>query len=236
MEVLRGDASHKYLGKKICGDLHERAATDVNARIAASWAKWAQHRQTLVNQNISLKLRLRLFASVISPTATYGLHCATLSRAQGQKLDTTMRKMLRTVVGWRRSSDEEWAQTMRRMRVRLERGMRVFRITPWSEAIQRQQHRFAVRLAGGPMLSWARRALLWHPPDADCGRVVPTRFPGRPTRRWDDSLRSFCAPPAGVHWLDLVAQTSEDDFVETCCTSDVICVASSFCFCFKTYL
>jgi hypothetical protein len=73
VEVLLGEKTHKYLGKTLVGRSADRARAAVNGRVTAAWGKWHQHKKTLVNQKIPLKLRLKLFSAVVCPAATYSL-------------------------------------------------------------------------------------------------------------------------------------------------------------------
>ena len=49
------------------------------------------------------------------------------------KMDVTQRRMLRKIVGWIRFDDEDWEVTGRRMKARLEAGLRQYPIKTWSE-------------------------------------------------------------------------------------------------------
>jgi sorting nexin-29 len=73
VEVLRGGATHKYLGRKFPGDLHTRAQVALDSRLQMPWSKYAQLKPSLTNRHVNLRLRLRLFDTVVSPTVLYGL-------------------------------------------------------------------------------------------------------------------------------------------------------------------
>ena len=99
IEVVHGQ-EHKYLGKKLPGDLSRtRANVDVKHRTHIAWRKFNQHRETLLNRHVSLKLRLKFFDSIISPAILFGLATAPLSAAQLFQLDIVRRRMLRSIVG-----------------------------------------------------------------------------------------------------------------------------------------
>ena len=57
------------------------------------------HKAELTNKKYSLKCRLRLFDSVVTPTVLYGCSSWTFSVAMNQKLQTTQRRMLRMILG-----------------------------------------------------------------------------------------------------------------------------------------
>ena len=73
VEIIQASESHKYLGRFLSGEVVFREKTEVNHRIQCAWYKFSQHSSTLCNRNISIKLRLKLFDSVITPTILFGL-------------------------------------------------------------------------------------------------------------------------------------------------------------------
>ena len=61
IEVLHGEQNHKYLGKKLSGDLRKRAMVELQHRSQIAWMKFNEHGDTLLNRHVSLRLRLKLF-------------------------------------------------------------------------------------------------------------------------------------------------------------------------------
>jgi endonuclease/exonuclease/phosphatase family metal-dependent hydrolase len=211
VQVLTDGETHKYLGKALAGNARERSDADLRHRVCCAWAKWGQHRQALVNKKISLKLRLQLFSSVVTPSALYALQCSTLSRAQLQHLDAIQRRMLRNIVGWRRKVDEPWADTMRLMKRRLELALTMHPVERWSDSVLRLKHRLAVRVASGPANAWARQVAQWEPQQVVNETTVPVRFPGRPKARWNDCFSTTVG--SNEHWLSAISGISEDTFL-----------------------
>ena len=67
VEVLHPTESTKYLGRALTfNDYHER---QINHRVAAGWAKFAMRQRELCDRRIAFEKRLRLFSSVVTPTA-----------------------------------------------------------------------------------------------------------------------------------------------------------------------
>ena len=91
--------NHKYLGKKLSGDPRKRAMVDIQHRSQIAWMKFNEHRDTLLNRHVSLRLRLKLFDSVITPTIVFGLMTCPLTSHQLQKLEVVRNRMLRSIVG-----------------------------------------------------------------------------------------------------------------------------------------
>ena len=119
LKVTSGMDTHKYLGRTLPANLRDRTATELGQRIRRAWQQFHEHRHALTDQNVSVRLRLKLFQSVITPTLFFGLACLPLTKQQLGSLDVSQNKMLRLIVGWRRVDGEEWADTMRRMRDRV---------------------------------------------------------------------------------------------------------------------
>ena len=77
------------------------------------------HLSTLLDHNVSLHLRMKYFDACVGPALLFGMAVLPLSRFQIQKMDILQRKMLRRIVGWRRSEGEDRNITMSRMNGRL---------------------------------------------------------------------------------------------------------------------
>ena len=108
IEVLHGEQIHKYLGKKLPGDLRKRAMVDIQHRSQIAWMKFNEHKDTLLNRHVSLRLRLKLFDSVMTPTIVFGLTTCPLTSNQLQKLEVVRNRMLRSIVGWAPLVDNDW--------------------------------------------------------------------------------------------------------------------------------
>ena len=72
VEVLSPGASHKYLGRLLSGDLAARSRTEIAHRVKAAWFKFHQHRRWLLNRNIPIHRRLKLFEAVVTPSILFG--------------------------------------------------------------------------------------------------------------------------------------------------------------------
>ena len=119
LEVVKCNGSHKYLGRMFSGDLRKRGQCNLEHRLSCAWMKFHHLAATLVNRNIPVRLRLRLFDTVVTPVALYSLSTTPLTATQLEKHDVTQRKMLRKIVGWVRSTDETWAETGHRSTIWL---------------------------------------------------------------------------------------------------------------------
>jgi len=132
LEVLCSSTAHRYLGRHVCGSAASRGEVELKHRIAAGWARFHQHRQVLLNRDVSIRLRLKLFDATVSPTVLYGMSVLPLTQSQYTRLDAVQRRMLRNIVGWVRLDEEPWADTMRRMKGRVERALRQHDVRSWT--------------------------------------------------------------------------------------------------------
>ena len=64
---------------------------------------------------LRIKLRFKLFESVVSPSLLYGLTTAPLTQVDYGTVDAAQRKMLRSVVGHVPCRNDDWADMHRRM-------------------------------------------------------------------------------------------------------------------------
>ena len=104
VEVLHDACTHKYLGRILTGNLFTRVAGRLNLNLPIVYGclgqKFHKHRETLINKHVSLKLRLKYFNAMISPTILFGLSLLPLTKLHFHKLNVVQRRMLRSIVGW----------------------------------------------------------------------------------------------------------------------------------------
>ena len=189
VEVLRKGDTHKYLGKRMSGDLRLRGQSNLSHRKACGWAKFHSLHGVLTNRNIPVKLRLELFDAVVSPTVLYSLSTTPLTVTQLEDLDVMQRKMLRRIAGWVRLDDEGWDVTGHRMKARLQNALCARPVNPWSQTRHENRERLLQKLDGqhGTGLGilshvWIPTAALNTSPDG----CVPRRPQARPRTRWTD--------------------------------------------------
>ena len=64
-------------------DPHE---VELQHRIKKAWAKYAVYKEELTNKNVPLKLRMRLFNAVVTPTMLYGCSSWVLTAGREKKM------------------------------------------------------------------------------------------------------------------------------------------------------
>jgi len=101
-------------------------------------------------------------------------------------MDVTQRRLLRKIVGWIRFDDEDWEVTGRRMKARLEAGLRQYPIKTWSERRANLVQKLLDKIANAPDDDLRKTAFNWNP--SVIGEYFdgshPYRAPGRPRQRW----------------------------------------------------
>ena len=185
--VLGPDDSHKYLGRKMSGDMRGRGKVELAHRVQIAWMRFHKHRDILLDRNLNIRSRLRFFQSVISTTVLYGLSACALTGKQMESLDVVQRKMFRRMAGWSRVHGEEWSDTMRRMGVKVGNALRLHPVEDWSRQLLRRQFRMVCRLQQRSH-EWAMRLSHWKP---ELTSAAAHRTQGRPPTRWDDRLNAF---------------------------------------------
>ena len=93
INVVRSSDYHTYFGHRFPGDLKNRGRAMLANRLRCAWAKFNAFRAALTNKHVDFDLRARLFDSIVTPTALYGLSTAPLTANDVEKLASTQRHM-----------------------------------------------------------------------------------------------------------------------------------------------
>lgn len=216
--------SHRYLGRSMAGNLFNRTAVKIKHRLQAGWYKFSRHSKTLTNRNISIKLRLKLFDSVVTPTILFGLTALPLHQSHLDKINVTQRKMLRKIAGWVRLPNEPWETTMKRMTDRVTNALQQWPIKKWGARIHEARWKHVSRLKTMSPTSLQMLSSKWTPPE-NIDRTIqcrPYRNVGRPNLRWDDQINNFCRSNCDCTWQDMTVDQASNlinDYVEFCDTS-----------------
>ena len=128
-----------------------------------AWMKLNQHRETLLNRHVSLKLRLKFFDSIISLASLFGLATVPLLATRLSKLDFVRRRMLRSIVGWVPVVNGDWHDAMSKMHQRLENAYRIYPKKTWPERIQRGKFRSAATKIACKENHWPVLCSRWQP-------------------------------------------------------------------------
>lgn len=121
--IVSADKAHRYLGRMLNLGGECRSEFEMQNRRKQVWGAFHKHRKNLLNHNLSLTQRLKLFNVCCTSSALFGVGVLPMTTKQRGTLMIIQRKMLRSIVGWRRIADEDWEVTMRRMKRRVELAM-----------------------------------------------------------------------------------------------------------------
>ena len=189
VELVAGSRTHKYLGRAWSGNLRARGAAALGHRISCAWMKFRSVQSTLLNRHVSVKLRLKLFNTAVTPAALYSLETCPLTQHQLEQLDVTQRKTMRNIVGWAHVEDDSWEDAGRRMKERLENALRQHPIASWSDTTWKRKRKLQCRVTSSDAPKVTKMAFEWSPPScAARNGTRPGRHRGHPRQRWHDGL------------------------------------------------
>ena len=159
--------SFKYLGSCIAdsGDMD----AEVSHRIQAAWNNWRKTSGVLCDRRFNVKLKGKVYKSVVRPAMLYSCETWPMKRAQERRMEVAEMRMLRWMCGVTKRD---------RIRNNLIRG--TVKVTEVSKKLQERR------------LQWFGHVMR-RGDDFPCKRVmnmeVPgTRRRGRPRMRWRDSV------------------------------------------------
>lgn len=96
-EPLNIVESFTYLGSTMTSD--GKCSKDVQHRIQAGWLKWRSLSGVLCDRKIPIKLKGKIYNTVVKPVMLYGSECWTRLKSDTQKLSVAENRMLRWAGG-----------------------------------------------------------------------------------------------------------------------------------------
>ena len=85
--------SFKYLGSMFTSEGGSQA--DVNNRIRIGWMKWKEVSGVMCDRKMPVKLKDKVFKTIIRPAMTYGSECWAVKKKDENKLNSAEMRMLR---------------------------------------------------------------------------------------------------------------------------------------------
>ena len=169
-EPLPSVNSFKYLGSVIDGS--GGCGNDVDGRIKVAWSRWRDLSGVICDKKVPVKLKRKLYKTVVRPAMVYGSECWALRKQDEQRLHTTEMKMLR------------WSQgKTRNDRIKNETIRGNAKVTPINSVLTQKR------------LSWyghvMRRDETHITKSTLRTTVTGTRPRGRPKMRGLDKLKSY---------------------------------------------
>ena len=193
LEIIGPTGCETYLGRKICfADFQQ---TELDSRIRAAWAAFFKYKAVFTSKAHSFATKAKLFEAAVTPVLLHGCSSWTLTEQMQHSLTTTWRRMLRAMLGARRTPDEEWVSFLKRSTHLAENRFVEFGYLPWTIACRQRKWRFAAKTAQASDARWSKRLLDWKP----FFRCTPRRSIGRPHARWHDCFVRI----VGGDWLNI---------------------------------
>lgn len=195
VRILHDDQCHRYLREQVNLSIESRVSFELRCRLRQGWDIFHKHRSTLLNRDISLQRRLKLFDTYVIPYIyiLFGLCILSMTKDNLRKLDIIQRKILRYINGGRRLHGQSWKSIMSRMTSRLEVGHYLHYCQSWSICFARAQWKYIIHLLEPYTLLWTRQLLKFNfdPQDDQKRPYQSSRRRGYPRRRWDDYIKDF---------------------------------------------
>ena len=182
VEVLGVDATTMYLGRSL--SLTSTHEAELENRIKKAWSKFGIYREELTQKAIPLRLRLKLFHAVVTPTLLYGCSAWVLKAEQEQRIRRIQMRMMRMIMGRsrHRAQDgqdvESWADWVKRVTSEAKDIMKAHRVPDWVKLGQLSQEKWKNRLESLEAENWAKQVYEWMP--------IGFRRKARPLKRWGD--------------------------------------------------
>ena len=168
-EELKQMKSFKYLESLI----NNKGGCDkeVQARVSASWMKWREVKTVLNDKRMPMRLKAKIYATMVRPVMTYGSECWGLKKKDERKLNTTEMRMLRMMLGVSLRDKLKNEEVRRRTTV----------TTSVVTIVERSKLRWYGHLLRKNEEEVVRQA--WEEP------IKGKRSRGRQLKRWKDKLR-----------------------------------------------
>ena len=102
-EIQLGDdklnkvTTFKYLGSIF--DSNGGSERDINNRVRLAWMKWKQLTGVLCDKKVPIKLKDKVYKTVIKPTMTYGAECCAVRKIDENRLHVAEMRLLRWIRG-----------------------------------------------------------------------------------------------------------------------------------------
>jgi hypothetical protein len=221
VEVLHADTHLVLLGTVL--SLDDTSRHEVTNRIAAGWRMFWSMKPLLLNQNVSINRRLRLFNTTVGSCVTWCCESWTPRQDELRKLESARRSMLRKIVGGRRGPQEEWVDWIIRATHKALDWSKRAGVKDWRISHFERKWAWAGHVARKPADTWLYRVTTWR--DSAWQRMCEElghERERRPSRRrymkWEDVLRRYCMDGNLRQWTE-IAQEREtwrslaDDFI-----------------------
>ena len=95
--LLVGQWTFKYLGSIFAAE--GGAEADCKNIVRLSWNKWRETTGVICDKKVTVKLKVKIYQTVIKPTMLYGAECWAMRKKEEHLLNMTEMRMLRWIQG-----------------------------------------------------------------------------------------------------------------------------------------
>lgn len=167
-----------YLGQIISP--HDLTTKELDRRIGNGWKQYWNLKEVMKNKEMSMTIKRKLFDTCILPVLTYGCQTWALNKSHYKKLEICQNAMERSMMG-KRLSDKV-------RNIDIKKCTKTKDITT---TIKKLKWKWAGHTIRGRE-KWSKAIMYWFTRDKKRKR-------GRPTRRWEDEIKSA----AGGCWTTI---------------------------------
>ena len=96
-EELKNVTTFKYIGSMF--DAEGGSTTDCKNRVRLAWNKWREITGVTCDKKVPVKLKHKIYKTVIKHTMTYGAECWTMKKKDDMMMNKTEMRMLRWIQG-----------------------------------------------------------------------------------------------------------------------------------------
>ena len=96
-EEIKTVTTFKYLGSMF--DAEGGTTTDCKNRVRLAWNKWREVTGVICDKKVPVKLKHKIYKTVIGPTMTYGVECWIMKTTDEMLMNKTEMRMLRRIQG-----------------------------------------------------------------------------------------------------------------------------------------
>ena len=179
----------------------------IKGRISKVWSKYGIFRKELNDHSVPIKLRMKLFDAVISPTILYGSEAWAMTKRRQVMLRSTQRKMLRLMIQAHRTYDyfDDHVSWIKDATKRAETAMAEHGVKSWTESQCARSWAWAGKVAQSHEGRWTYTAAKWQP--------HTRRSRGRPKARWHDPINQYLTSTTSIEhqgddWIKVASSAS----------------------------
>ena len=158
----------KYLGSKVASDGNMDA--EITHRVQAGWRNWRKMSGVLCDRKMNVKLKGKVYKTVVRPAMMYGAETWPLKKTQERKLEVEEMKMLRWMCGVTKMDKIRNERIRGTAKVEKISKKNQGRRLQWYGHVKRREEEYVVR-----------RVMEME--------VLGGRGRGRPKQRWMDNVR-----------------------------------------------